>query len=348
MQPASSSEYRIAPELQRCCWYTIFGACVLAPIFVWVAHFAQNRGTAGIIVGCVLFAILAAAMFIPLRWRLRVDSQGISRRRLEHWDSWPWSALASGRMVKLHPYTLHDPERPWWCRTLRFEYMADGDIQEVIAMINTHYKLPPPPNISSSLTIKYGFRRWAAFDSNGIRLTVGNWPQDYSWRDLRDVHITRMDPLRRDFKRLVVTLPDQEIELKLFTHQGGTSPTWKGATAEELNEIFFRFAPADRITVSIAGQQLEKRQHIERALAEAEKLARQLLFIIIVFLAFSLGVLIWMAIDHGVVAASAMGAMFVLFPGVLMWFQFRLQRKRVSELRDSWGRSNGERPGTQD
>lgn len=334
MRPTPCHEYRIAGELRRCCWYTILGAFALAAVFFWIARFVQNRGPVDIFVGCVLFALLAAAMVVPLGWKIRVDQHGISRRLFFRWDLWPWAALASGRVSKLHPFTLHDPERPWWRRRLRLGCMASSDIQEVISMVNTHYKLPPPPSIPGRLAIKYGFRRSATFDANGIHLIIRDMPHDYLWRDLRDIHITRMDPLRRDFKSLVITLPDQELELKRVTHQGGTSPTWRGATAEELNEFLFQFVPPDCIHISIAGHELAKREHIERKLEETKKRTREFVIMMVVFLPLILGLLVWMAIDDGIWKATVMGAMFVVFPGSVMFFHYRAQCKEISNLMD--------------
>ena len=328
-------EYRIAGELRRCCWYGILSAFPLAAAFFVNARFVQNRGPVDVFVGCVLYALLVAAMVVPLRWRVRIDQHGISRRLLFRWDLWPWAALASGRVRKLHPFTLHDPERPWWRRRLRLGCMASSDIQEVIAMVNTHYKLPPPPDIPAALTIKYAFRCSAAFDRNGIHLMIRDIPHNYLWRDLRDVHIVRMDPLRRDFKSLVITLPDQEIKLKLVTHEGGTSPSWRGATAEELNEYLLQCVPADCIHVSIAGQQLAKREYIERQLEEAKKSTRAFAIMMVVFFPLILGLLVWMAMDDGIWKAAVMGAMCVVCPGSVMVFLYRAQCKQISELMDS-------------
>ena len=90
-------------------------------------------------------------MAIPLRWKLRVDQDGVSRRLFFRWDVWRWTDLASGQILKLHPYTLCDPNRVWWRRKLRLGYMDSGDIEEVISVINTHYQLPPPPDVPETL-----------------------------------------------------------------------------------------------------------------------------------------------------------------------------------------------------
>ena len=52
------------------------------------------------------------------------------------------------------------------------DYHASLDRREVMAAIKAHYQLPPPRAIPSRLTIKYGFRRSASLDFQGIRSTI--------------------------------------------------------------------------------------------------------------------------------------------------------------------------------
>ena len=301
-------------------------------MFYWVAHFVQNRGHGDIAVGCVLFALLAAAMIFPLRWKLRLDRRGVLRRRLSRWDLWRWTDLASGRIFKLHPYTLRDPTRPWWRRKLRLGHMASGDIQKVISVINHHYRLPPPPVVPKTLELKYGFRRSATFDNKGVHVSIRGTPHEYTWGDIEHVYITRMDPLRRDFKSLVIVLPHQKIELRLVTHQGGTSPTWHGATAEEINEFLFSNVAPNRIETLIAGERLKTREQIENKLEAARKKTREFAIIMAIFLPMIAGVLVWMAFDDGVLKAVVMAMMFSIFPGSVIWYMYRSQRKQVAEL----------------
>lgn len=302
-------------------------------VFYWVASFVQNREPTDVAAGCAVFALLAGATAFPLRWKVRLGEEGVSRRMLFRWDLWRWADLGSGRIRKMHPYTLYDHERPWWRRKLRLEYMASGDLQEVIAVVNTHYRLPPPPTIPNSLAIKFGFRRSATFDRNGIHLVTGRTLHEYDWHDVRDIHIMRMDPLRRDFTSLVIALPDQEIELKLVTHQGGTSPTWRGATSEEVNEFLYQTLTNDRIHVSIAGEPLTKREHIERKLRKVQETNRQLVLAGGVFTAFLIGFSLWMLIADGIVKALLMATIFLIPVGSIYVFMYRSFAKEIGTLR---------------
>src|SRR5688572_13289601 len=122
MRPTHSKEYSLAPELRRCCWYVIAAWPALAVVFFLVARFCAGRGPGDMAFGLALFSLLAVAPAALLRWRVRIDDQGVSRRLFWRWDVWTWADLASGRIRKLHPYKLLDPARPWWRRTLNLEF----------------------------------------------------------------------------------------------------------------------------------------------------------------------------------------------------------------------------------
>ncbi len=329
MKETLTKEYRIAAKLRRCCWYVIIATPGIICVALWVGRIVPKRDMVSLCIGC---ALLAAALLLPLRWRMRVGPNGVARRLLFNWDTWPWSDFASGRLQKLHPCTLLDPERPWWNRRLRLGCMAADDIREVMAAINVHYRLPPPPDVPDRLTIKYGWRRSAVLDDKGIHLLVRGQPREYLWRDVRNVHITRMDQIRRDFASLLLTLPEQEIELKLISHQGGTSPSWRSATSEQINEFLLGNLDSDKIDISIAGEQPTKREHVEKKLEAARKQKREMVIIGAVFLTLIVGFLAWMAVDEGIFAALGMGAMLAIWPGSVFVMMYRLQVKKVDEL----------------
>jgi hypothetical protein len=88
------------------------------------------------------------------------------------------------------------------------------------------------------------------------------------------VHVTRADPVRRDFSRLEIVLPDEEL---LFVMVGGEhKPSWMGSTAEELNEFLFRHIAPERIEVDIEGERPAARSDLEKQLGKAVKEGRTL------------------------------------------------------------------------
>ncbi|MCU0720432.1 MAG: hypothetical protein MUC83_12060 [Pirellula sp.] len=333
METTPHQEFRIAPQLRRCCWYTVAGAAVLGITFFGIARFIQNRGPVEIAVGCLMIAIMAASMAMPLSWKLRVSRDGLERRILFRWDKWRWDEFARGRICKLHPYTLLDRERPWWRRKLRLGYMDSADIQRVVAAINKHYQLPAPPCVSATLTIQYGFRHSVTFDRQGVQLMSPGRPRLYTWRELSEIHITRMDPIRRDFKSLLMAFPDQEIELKLITHQGGTSPSWRGATAEEINEFLFQNVPADHISVSIEGEPLTCPKQIAKKLKHFEKMNRDLGICLAIFTPLLVACLIWMAITDGIFQAVTMTVVCIVAVAPILVFVLRSQAQQIRDLK---------------
>jgi hypothetical protein len=323
---------RIAPELRRCAVYAVIGALLIAIVAVWATHFVEKRPAFNTAVECAVCLMLALAMLVPLRWALRIDHRGVARRLLIGWDLWTWSDFGSGRIRKRHPYTLVDPERPPWWRSLRLGHMSQSDIKQALELINTQYRLPDLPQLSDTLAIKYSLRRSARLDQQGLHLLVAGRPHEYLWNEVRRVHITRMDPVRRDFRSLRITLPDQEIELRLVTHQGGTSPTWRGAAPEEVNEFLCRHVPADRIDEDVYGERPARRTDLERQLTEVRKRLRDLRIMAWVFSALIMVWFISAGLGKGVVPALIVAAMATACGGGLIGFLRRDLRKRCLDL----------------
>ena len=163
---------------------------------------------------------------VPLSWKLTNDGQGIARRRLWLWDSWSWDAFASGRVAKQGRHTFHDPARPWWCRKLRLDHIASNELKELVREINSHYRLPPPPSLPEAITIKYGYWRSTTFDARGVHHAIRGQPREYFWSEVSRIRITRLEPVRRDFEKLQIFLPEEELLLQYVSHQGGRSAMW--------------------------------------------------------------------------------------------------------------------------
>jgi hypothetical protein len=226
------------------------------------------------------------------------------------------------------------PDRPWWRRELSLEYLEPDAIARVTEQINRHYRLPPPPQVSDGVEFRYGnfFRRSARFDAMGIHLHGLKEIREYLWSDVRRVHITREDPVRRDFKSLEIVLPDREIELRVRMHEHVASPNWRGATAEAVNEILERYVPGDRIDKDIAGERPSRRIDAEKQLAKARGQQRDLRRFVLVFVPLLAGVLIWMALTENALQAGfmAVGSAVLLVP-ICFAVQGQL-RSRCQEL----------------
>jgi hypothetical protein len=323
----------ISPALRRSAYYVLFSAIPLAIILFWVSRFARGEGivSAACKSGSLLF-IFSALTFLPLRWALRIDNEGIARRLFFRWDMWSWSDLASGHIEKRHGYTLVDPQRPFWRRSLEIGCMAKEDIRLVMELINTHYRLSPAPELPDELEMKYGtfFRRSAQFDRNGIHLSESKQPVDFLWSDVRRLHITRMDPLRRDFQRLELVLPDREIELKFMKH--GSSPNWKGVTSELLSTFFEQYVLPERIDRDIFGERPSRRIDAERELSEAVKNYRNFCRCNLLTMPFLIGTLIWMAVFKSVMLAVVMSLLSFVYIMPIYYMIYRESHSRRLNL----------------
>lgn len=299
---------------------------VLAALALWLRGPSAAAG-AGILVAA------AMAMAFPLRWALRVEELGIARRRLIGWELWEWGAFESGMIHKEHPFTFIDPRRPWWGSKLRLSGLSKDDVKRLIALINSRYQLPPPPPVPDSLAISFGFRRRAAIGTTGIDLTTGGRQQFCSWRDVRRVHITRMDPLRRDFSALEIYLPDETIALRVLSQYGMPSPTWRGAAPEELNQLLRRHVPANKIDVDIWGESPAKRGDAERALAKEVKLQREMRIAQRICLLVLVAGAAWAAVTGSLLTPfTAMLVLYSMLFGSVFWFLDRYGHKRIAAI----------------
>ena len=329
--------YRMAPGLRRSCWYVLGSLPIIVAVVLGVANFGGNRGPADFIAVFLPLALLGLAMVMFLCWKLHVDDRGVSRRVLFRPDLWSWDDFASGSITKAYPYTFVDPRRAWWRRKLRLGYLSEHDIAQVVGVINAHYRLPPPPEVPERLEIKYGFGREAIFDANGIHLLIKGWPHEYQWSDVLHVHIERTEPLRRDFRSLEIALPDQKIELQLLAHQGCTSPTWRGAAVEVINEMLLKNVREKIVEDSRLDGAPTSRICVEKELERVRKALRglrQLTWFCVLLLG---GGLLWITIGRGILEAVVMGAMCAVYPGSVLVFLLRAERKRLAELEGQLG-----------
>jgi hypothetical protein len=336
--------YRIAPEFRRCCWYVLGATPVLAAISLGVG-WLSNRGVLEMVAGATTFGLLTLALLAALRWELRVDEQGIVRRRLFFLsDSWTWADFASGRIRKLS-HSLDDPQRPWWRRILCLDLLSDHERQQLLAELNAHYQLPPEPVIPNALTIRYGFRRSVRLSDRGIRAVRGRSSTEYPWESVRNIHITRLDPLRRDFCSLLIVLPDQELELN---YARGNSPVWSGPKPEVVDGFLLGHAAYEIVDTCIAGEPCRNRAHLERQIRGIEKTRRQFTTIMAVLLTVFIGALVWTAITEGVILALVLGGIYAPLYASMVLFVSLDQRKKLRDLKRALGALPGDRASAAD
>jgi hypothetical protein len=324
--------FRLPPELRRSCWYVVVGVLVIGGtcvlLFVKWPVIRPNVGLADVVAQVVVALAVAAVSCLPLRWRLRLGSDGVSQRWIR-WQTWSWEDVAAGRIKKTPSGNLSDPDRPWWRRTIFLSMLSSDDFRIVSDAINEHYRLPAQLPQPESLRFQYGFRRTAVFDPTGIHLTINGVAHDYAWDELVDAHIMRLDPLRRDFQRLELTLPDQRIELFFTSHHGRTYPSFRGATAEQIDEALRLHAAEDKITATIRGDPLVKPLHVERALTRTRKQQRELRHMMFVFVPLAVVSAAMMVLEKRILGAIFCLGSFTPFVAVLGSLHVRNNRKIV-------------------
>lgn len=344
MESLLQQEFRIDPSLRRSCWYVVVAAPLLAGVAFWTLRFVQDRNPLGEGLTYTFFAVLPLAMIPPLRWKLRITEDGIERRRVFRWDDWSWDDFASGKIEKKYYCTLVDPDRSWWRRKLSLGSLSRADFKRVIADINEHYKLPPPPNVPDALTIRFRFRCSATLNETGIQLSRRGRLSKYTWPDVQQVHITRVDPLRRDFVAIVIHLPDDEIALQNVANRHRAGSTWRGPDSKEINEYLQTRLPADKIETAIDGELPKTQQQLEWEVNEAVKLKRALLWNMGASSILFVALFSYSAIDEGLVHAIVMTCIAALLVLPLAVAILRVHDKRIDTLKNELARAKDAAP----
>jgi len=328
-------QLRMRAEYRRCAIYALVACVPLAVVAFWVNKYVHAENAPGPVAHALLFLVLGVVLIVPLRWALRVDDRGIARRRLLGWDLWRWDDISSGAIEKRFPYLLYDPRRPWWRRKLPLEHLEFVDRSSTIELINQHYRLPPAPELPDELVIKYRFRRRLRLDAGGLSVQEGSrLAQDYRWAEVERVHITRTDPLRRDFGRLEIALPDRQIELHMEKLGYGTSFRGRGPVAEVVNEFLVRYVPAERVDVDIYGGRPAKRIDAERQLEKAVKDRRDFRWCMAICSALVVVAFVWTALAENVLKAVGTTALCAVFFLLFFWFGLRESNARCRELEE--------------
>ncbi len=334
--PANNSypkEYRLAPTLRRSCWYVIVSIPLILFAITWVKpsiEHAHDKVFFHVIMSGIFLGI-AVLTTIPLFWKIRLDEKGISRFSFFRWDFWSWDDIASGRIKKTDLEivgTLCDSSRSFGNRSLVL-HLTLKEYQEVLAAINEHCQLPPPPEIPESIIVENPFYHVATFDQTGIHRIVRKKKQDYLWDDVIDVHIFRVEPLCRYFTQIVITLPDDESKRNEIIFMRGMVPK-----PEELNELLHEKVSPDKIHVSLVGQPLTKRRHIERRLKFVKKEQRSILKSIPVFFIISIGILVW-AFYYGDLQMKLTIGFFTPILPIAFGMMYRTYSKELQELEKS-------------
>ncbi|MCI0377095.1 MAG: hypothetical protein L0215_05795 [Gemmataceae bacterium] len=326
---ATAAYLRIAPPLRQFALYVLIDLPLVGVVFLWFCHVHQLPvSNCGFLIA--VLTTLGMTMLLPLRWAVRVDEQGVARRRLLGWDVWPWGEFTSGRIEK-RGADLVNPARPCGRRVIQLGFLTPEDLKQALSLINEMYRLPPAPKVPDTLTLQYRIGHAIILDAAGIRLgkrfSVYDQPEvdrSYSWDDVGRVHITRLDPLRRDFTNLEIVLPDEEIEFQRHMH---------GASREEVNEFLRRHVAPQYIEVDIVGERPARRSDVEKKLAKAiekQRGPRKMFWILGAVCAGLMLLEVTESPRRALIQAGIYGGFF----GPLLWACAWLERKKVAAIRE--------------
>lgn len=192
---------------------------------------------------------------VAFRWRLRMDSEGIHRRRLQRWDLWPWTAFQSGGVyVASFPLSYWFPTKPWGRRGLVVEQLSREAADCVRETIEFFWVPPPSPEVPNELKIVYPkdfkfspAREEVRFDAEGIEVRRRNRRWSYRWEDVRSLDLRRPHHDQPDFEVLKLRLPGRTMWFAATEFLGGRSRNWTGASPEQLAGVLVNYVPSERV-----------------------------------------------------------------------------------------------------
>ncbi|MEA3365020.1 MAG: hypothetical protein U9Q79_05210 [Candidatus Hydrogenedentes bacterium] len=296
-------EFNLAPQWRRSVYY-VAGALLLVPIVG--AALPHLTGTPGDELRDLAPVILIAVLLCLWvhHWRLRVDNEGIHRRRLVKWTSWPWEDFANGHVLRERgavTFTFLDSASGKGGFTLA--YLSPEARKQVADLINRIWNPPPMPETPSELRlgVRKGFLspfqspRQVTLTPSGIETDWTGCMHVYRWEEIAGIALELNTRDQHDFERLRISLPDTEIELRVRDQKGKGDLNWKGAQARDVVAFLMSYVPEEKFQVAALvgpAQSLadfEARSvRIERREQESRKVAW---FVVCVFAAFG----VWLA-----------------------------------------------------
>ena len=242
-------------DFRRSALYVPIGILPFAAAHWWFRDWFPPTGNSPV----VSLIALAALVLLPVavfRWRLRVDSSGIARRRLFGWDLWPWQLFEQGKVLEAEasPATFILPVKPFWARTLSLNLLEDSDRARVEAIID-RFHVRPALDLPEELALRCAFRKEAVITRGGLLLRDRGVETRYRWKETQALRIRRRDHRRRNFETLNIVLPDRTVTFSTRRDKGNLIRSWSATsgsatpTAEVLAAVIERSIPRERIQI---------------------------------------------------------------------------------------------------
>ena len=266
--------FRPAPMWRRAAIYCLFGCLVCIGVYDGMdpGGIGPDRG---VVAKTVISVVLGLVATVPalLAWRsaIRIDAEGIWRRRLIEWDCWPWDAFLEGKIKdKSSQDSFVYPEKRWYWRYVYLEFLTEEDrkvLHEVIRGVRHRPEIALPEQV----TISFGFRRHASFTADAVQLWPGKQQPGpvIPWEEMSTIELSRIDHERRDFRELKFSAPAGTRPILLTFNNG--SPIWSGADAELISAFLERHAPQGRLHVNAMGGPPLDLEEYDRRIAKNER-----------------------------------------------------------------------------
>lgn len=160
---------------------------------------------------CFWFSI-ACLFAIPAFRSVTVDKNGIAQRILFWSDCWRWDDFSNRKVLKLDRHALRHTERRF-LRTMDFSFLADTDKRTLYDAINLRFSDSPLP-AASKFEFDLGDREFRV-DEHGVheKSDAENWLLN-EWNKLTTVSIHKYDPVRRDFRIVILRFENAEISIE--------------------------------------------------------------------------------------------------------------------------------------
>ena len=222
-QPSPMREFHLSAELRRAILYWLVGAILIGLTALCVAAFGgvQQQPNAALspLQGAILFGGVAVASAIVgtllgFRYRIRIDSRGISRRRFWQWELWPWQAFQAGQV---EPGDTNESYR-WLKPGAPPRVLSLGSIDEeprrlIRAAIRSIW-VPPETAVAPTipLTTRSSCGRVRLCRRGLILRTITRWKK-WQWPQVVELHVIRRERDDREPRALEVHVPGRVLRL---------------------------------------------------------------------------------------------------------------------------------------
>lgn len=331
--------YYFKDDLWRSALYLVIGSVIACPLGLWVGYLqGRLNTTSSSVIGsalwialCVCALVAGTSLLLP---RLRIDKNGIHRRLFFwYWDSWRWNDFGSGKIREgTYLDSYRDISRPLWRQGLALgNYPADA--REMVRSTLLKRGVDFQVKIPESISVKVGSYRWQ-FNDNGILLQKSHTEATYDWGDIQSVSVTKLTHQHQNFRKLVVQLTDQKLQLQYA--QGNLN--WKGDPAEEILGFLQTHLPKEIITINalngLPRSEAEAESQLQTTHREIRGLKKVLIFECVLLVAAALvGLFVFASLE---VLVGILFAIIALFFAIKSAIQNAIQRleNQCAEISD--------------